>query len=356
MAEKPAGETAERTGGTSRRHVVEVWGPLSVSVLALLVSVYFTLHQLGESQDQFERSARDSHYNAIITGLGSPAAAVQTSSMRQLTEYVENLSNFGGSSDQQSDGARDAIQTLDAFIEDESTTIGFRGLHDYQSPEPIVLSRAATQLEELESNRGLGQHIADISRANLHGIYLASFVPTGNLIAEATDFRRATLSNLDLTKGLTDRKPDLTFAFFTCASLTGARLGSADVADADLTGADLSGADLSHVEGLTAAQLHGVTVGPFTKFPPPLSDKLARLQAHPELQWGIGSAQCNTLANHMTGMQDGWGYLDTHPCPRSRHAAARLQFSPPFDGSRLDLVVACRLRAGQSVWHLLHHR
>jgi hypothetical protein len=54
-------------------------------------------------------------------------------------------------------------------------------------------------------------------------------------------------------------------------------------------------------------------------------------------------------------MQEGWGYLGTHPCPTSRHAAARLEFSPPFDGSRFDLVVACRLRAGRSVEHLLHH-
>jgi uncharacterized protein YjbI with pentapeptide repeats len=355
MDEKSPSESAKGSDSASRRHVVEVWGPLTVSLLALLVSVYFTLHQLGESQDEFEHSSRDTHYNAIITGLGSPAAAVQTSSMRQLTEYVEDLSNYDGSRHDRSAGAFDAIQTLDAFIEDESTTVGFRGLHDYQSPEPIVLSRAATQLKELESNADLGKHIADISRANLHGIYLPSVVPTGNLIAEAADFRRATLSNLDLTQGLTDRQPDLTFAFFTCASLTSAHLGTANLAWADLTGADLRGADLSDVQGLTAAQVHGVTVGPFTKFPPPLDDTLRRIRAHPDLQWGIGSAQCNTLVNHMTGMQAGWGYLDTHPCPTSRHEAARLAFSPPFDGSRLDLVVACRLRAGRSVEHLLHH-
>ncbi len=183
-------EATSTSASTDRgRHWVETWGPVAVSLVAVLVAVW----QLRASGREFQASSRDSHYSDIVNGLGSPAAAVQTNSMRLLTEFVQDRSNYGSTSAQET-GAVDAIQTLMAFIEDKSTTRGFVGLHDYNSPQPIVLSRAATQLVRLESNSDLGAHTADLSRANLHGISLAGLAPTGNLIAEATDFRRATLA------------------------------------------------------------------------------------------------------------------------------------------------------------------
>jgi hypothetical protein len=89
-----------------------------------------------------------------------------------------------------------------------------------------------------------------------------------------------------------------------------------------------------------------VTVGPFTKLPPDLAGFLAAMQRHPGRQWGSSSARCVSLVDHMTGMQAGWGYLSTHPCPTTSAEARHLTFSPPFDGKRADLVLVCRTRAG----------
>jgi hypothetical protein len=319
------------------------WGTLItlvIGMLTLVVTVVLTLSQLKISTAQFRDSSRETHYSQIIDGLGSPAAAVQTSSMRLLVEYVEDRSNYHSDAEQQT-GALDAIQTLAAFIEDQSSVPGFVGLHDYNSPQPIVLSRAAVQLVHLESDPALGTHVADLSRANLHGIYLSGLVPTGNLLAVAADLRRSALPGLDLGHVLPGHVPDLDFADLTCASLVGTRWADASVTGADFSGADLRGADLSHVSGLTSAQLHGATVGPLTRLP-------SGVHVSEDQAWGAGSGTCHTLVDHMTGMQAGWGYLTTHPCPLSVRRARHLTFSPPFDGRLRDLVEVCRIRAGRS--------
>src|SRR4051812_8976410 len=139
------------------------------------------------------------------------------------------------------DGARDAIQVLTAFIEDLSTPTS-NGLPDYLSPEPVVVSRAMTQLRKLTSDATLGVHTADISRANLHGISLPNYRPQGALLAVAADFRRANLHGLVLS---TDSN-SFRRAFLTCTDLSGSTLVNADLQYTDLSGADLRGADLGH--------------------------------------------------------------------------------------------------------------
>ena len=115
-----------------------------------------------------------------------------------LREFVEDPKNYRNSRAEQ-DGARDAIQTLGAFVEDNSSVKGHYALTYFEAPQPIIISRAMFQLRELASNQTLGSHDVDISRGNLHGISLPSFSPRGSFLAVAADFRRANLTGLDLT-------------------------------------------------------------------------------------------------------------------------------------------------------------
>lgn len=308
----------------------------ALSFCVALVAVLVSVQQLKASTSQYEKSARESRYTDIVAGLGSSAAAVQTNSMRLLAEYAEDRNNFD-SSESQDIAADDAIQTLMAFIEDQSSVRGFTGLADYESPQPIVLSRAAVVLMRLADERGLGSHAIDISRANLHGISLTGMIrPEGKIIARDTDFRRASLGFMNVS-GVT---ADFSYSYFTCARLGAVKFGRANLLGADLSGADLSGADLSHVQNLTPGQLHGVTTGPKTRLPSGIHVSAADA-------WGVDSSTCHTLVDHMTGMQAGWGYLSTHPCPTTLRRARRMTFSPPFDGTRRDLATACAIRAGR---------
>lgn len=124
---------------------------LLVSLTAVVGTIVFSTLQLHASSHQFRDGARDTHYNEIVTGLGSSAAAVQTNSMRLLTDFVEQRSNYPSVTAQRQ-GALDAMQTLAAFIEDQSTARGFSGLSNYTSPQPIVLSRAMDQLKRLSTS------------------------------------------------------------------------------------------------------------------------------------------------------------------------------------------------------------
>src|SRR4051812_7618952 len=98
-----------------------------VSAAAVATSVIYSSRNLRQSTAQFQKNlkqstaqfranSRNANYSVIVEGLSSSAAAVQTNSMWLLREFVENSSNYPGKTDQQN-GARDAIQTLDAFIE-----------------------------------------------------------------------------------------------------------------------------------------------------------------------------------------------------------------------------------------------
>ncbi len=221
-----------------------------VSAATVAASVFFSIRTLNQSTRQFRQSleqsaaesrqsSRDTQYNTIVTGLSSPAAAVQDNSMWLLREFVQDKSNYPSRATQQR-GARDAIQTLGAFIEDNSSITGHSGLSYYESPQPIILSKAMVQLKTLDSDTTLGSHDADVSRGNFHGISLPYFTPHGSFLAVNTDFRRANLRGLDLRA----QPAELAEGFFTCANLSNAKFGGADLAGADLTGADLSGARL----------------------------------------------------------------------------------------------------------------
>jgi hypothetical protein len=286
--------------------------------------------QFEQSTREFESRSRDEHYNQIITGLGSDAAAVQANSMRLLTEYVRDPSNFADESEQTA-GIHNAIQVLTAFMEDNSSVPGKPGLSNYQSPIPITLSRAMTSLTDMLEDEDLGRNKADISRANLHGAPMPGFAPLGGFLAVAADFRRASMSGLDLR-----RKPaELQSAFFTCADLTGARFGAADLDNADLTGADLRGANLSRVQNLYADQVNGITVDEATKLPPTVEDPSAP-------GWGIRSNHCVNLVDNMTGMRGGQGYTPLRPCPKKEKVAKQTDFEPAYPKTLLDdLVEAC---------------
>ena len=311
-----------------------------VSLLAVLISAYAIVNtlnnnekQLSLSTVQYETSSRDEHYNQIISGLDSSASAVQANSMRLLTDFVEQRENYA-SEQEQEQGITNAVQILTAFIEDNSTVPGRPGLQQYQSPVPIILSRAMARLEALIEEKKLGTNRADISRANLHGISLPGFKPHGPLLAVATDFRRAALTDLDVRAA----GADFTAAFFTCADLTGAKLGRASVTNADFTGAILSGADLSQVQGLESEQLRGAAV----------EDAQLPDGVHPPTSWGDRrSERCYYMVNDMTGLRGGQGYSDVLPCPTTRTAARKIEFDPDFAGDLSNLAQACRMRYGR---------
>ncbi len=314
-----------------------------LSLVAIIVSAYAIVNtlenneqQLHQSTMEFETSSRDNHYNQIISGLQSSAAAVQANSMRLLTEFIEDERNFDGDEEAHQEGVTNAVQILTAFIEDNSTEPNKPGLSNYQSPVPIILSRAMARLEAVLENDALEPNRADISRANLHGISLPDFAPRGRLLGEAADFRRASLRDLDLTA----EAAELTAAFFTCADLTGARFGQANVNNADFSGAILSGADLSRVRDLEAEQLNGAVVDGATRLPRGVT---------PPTSWGDDRGErCFYLVNEMTGMRGSQGYSDLVPCPVTLGAAREIEFEPEFAGELRDLAQACRMRyAGQ---------
>lgn len=315
-----------------------------VSAAAVAASVFFSSRTLNESASefrynvtqstkQFQQSSREAHYSVIVSGLSSSAAAVQNNSMWLLREFVEDSSNYANDKVAQQAGARDAIQTLSAFIEDNSVVRGKTGLSYYESPQPIILSRAMNHLKAIDSNTTLGSHDADVSLGNFHGLSLPGFVPNGSFLAEATDFRRANLHGLDLRA----QPADFSDAFLTCANLEDSRFGKAELFGADLTGANLAGADLSQVKDLTSEQLHGVTISTKTRLP-------STVTVDGRQPWGAGSLKCAHLVDRMTGMHGGQGYTSSHPCPSDTAAAESLHTDPPFDGRVQDLVTACTMR------------
>lgn len=306
-----------------------------VSAAAVVASVWTSTDQARTSTDEFERTTRATLYNDIVGGLASPAAAVQQNAMRLLVAYVQDPANYDHDTDRQQTGARDAIQTLTAFIEDKSSVPGAGGLTDYNQPQPIILSRALDQVKILASDPLLGSHDTDVSRGNFHGISLPGFAPRGSFLAVSADFRSANLSHLDLRA----QPAALQLGFYTCASLVSAKFGTANLTAADLSGADLRGADLSHVTGLTSGQLRGVTVGPRTRLP-------AGVRVDPTRAWARDSSRCNDLVAAMTGMHGGQGYYSSDPCPGELAAARRTTFRPTFGGNLAQLVQACALRAG----------
>ncbi|HEX8094374.1 pentapeptide repeat-containing protein [Jatrophihabitans sp.] len=304
-----------------------------VSAAAVATSVIFSSRTLDRSTEQFKQSSREEHYSVIVSGLDSEAAAVQNNSMWLLREFVQDPSNYGNNKDAQEAGARDAIQTLSAFIEDNSVVKGKTGLTYYESPQPIILSRAMKHLKAIDSDAKLGSHDADVSHGNFHGLSLPDFAPNGSFLAVAADFRRANLSNLNLSA----QTADLRYAFFTCAHLENSRLGTARLYGADLTGANLAGADLSRAQDLTSEQLHGVTISSKTRLP-------ASVTTDGKPSWGADSKKCGQLVDRMTGMHGGQGYTSWHPCPTDTTVAEEMHTDPPFDGRVRDLVTACTMR------------
>jgi hypothetical protein len=305
-----------------------------VAIATVVSSVIFSTINYRQSIRQFTASSRASQFNTIVSGLDSSAGAVQVDSMWLLREFVEDRSNYSSAQAQQ-DGARDAIQTLAVFIEDKSLNLHQSGLSYYASPIPIIVSRAMDQLKALEDDPSLGSHTADVSHGNFHGISLPGFHPAGSFLAVNTDFRRASLANLNLTAETND---SLAYSFFTCADLTNARFGTADVQAADFTGANLSGADLSHVKHLRRRQLIGVRTNARTQFPKRLR------HYHARVTWGASSSACDELVDRMTGMVGGQGYVPSLPCPTTPASVRRLNTDPPFTGRPSDLAEACAMR------------
>ena len=306
--------------------------------LGILVTVFVATATIVAQSRQFDASLRTNEYNGIVAGLASDATAVQDSSMRRLVDYVQDADNYD-SEDRQEQGYRNAMQTLTAFIVDESTSSGATGLGSYQDPQPIIVPRAMSHLRTLTQNT-LGAVTIDFAGADLHGASLPGFAPLAHVWAPGVDFRRASLDGLNLEA---DGSPStLQSAFFTCASLVSAKLGNAALDGADLTGADLRNADLSQVTGLTKEQLNGAWIGPATRLPLGLAVK-------PHEGWrGTDPDRCYDMVNDMTGMRGSQGYYSELPCPTSMAAAKSMDLDPAWRRPLSDLVEACKLRAGKS--------
>ena len=305
--------------------------------VGVVVTVVIAMATLLSQGGQFEASLRTSEYREIVAGLDSDAVAVQDSSMRRLVDYVEDEDNFDPAEDQR-DAYRNAIQTLTAFIVDQSNQVRGTGLSEYQNPQPIIVPRAMNHLRSLIGDP-MGAEVIDISGADLHGAWLPNFSPAAHIVAAGVDFRRATLAELDLTA--TDSPSTLNSSFFTCAGLVGADFGNASLVNADLTGANLRGADLSNVTGLEEEQLNGTSIGEHTRLPPgiELELRVGWREADPE--------RCYEMVNKMTGMRGSQGYYSQLPCPETEAAARSAEFEPAWKGPVEDLVRACRLRAGK---------
>lgn len=303
---------------TPRHSRLERWGKTAVvlatpvaialSAVGIVVTIVLTTAQLDASSTQFDRTLRQNQYSDIVAGLASPSVGVQVNSIRRLVQYVADERNFEDEEAQQA-AAQNAAQTLAAFITDESQLAGDDGLSNYRDPQPIVVARAFTQLDDLV-NTGLSVAL-DLSGGNFHGVYEPRLRPTSAFLIRAADFRGATLAQLDLTQV---QSPQLQSAFFTCTDLQGAKLGSADVSGADFTGANLGAADLSHVRGLTSGQLSGARAGPATRLPKGVhAPQQPSWAVEEDANFGPTDA-CKKLMEGMTNVLAGTGYADRLPC------------------------------------------
>ena len=320
----------------------KTWGTPSaivasaVTIVVTIVLAAIQLHNSSEqfdrtvrqSSEQFDRTARQSQYSDIVAGLASSSVGVQVNSIRRLVQYVADEDNFEDDHAQEA-AAQNAAQTLAAFITDESQLSGEAGLSNYRDPQPIVVSRAFTQLDDL-LDTGLSVAL-DLSKGNFHGVYQPRLRPTSSFLIVGADFREATLKELDLTMV---KSPQLQSAFFTCADLQSAKLGSANVSAADFTGANLGNADLSHVQGLTSAQLSGARVGPATELP-------KGVHAPPQPSWGVEddanfgpTDACKKLVEGMTHVLAGTGYADRLPCTHADRSPWPVRLSSVEDDAR----------------------
>jgi len=308
----------------------------AISSLAIKTSLDSSEEANRNNTEQFAANSRMTYFKNIVDGLASNSAAVQVTSMRLLTEYVNDSTNYEGNAGKQRDGARDALQTLSAFVQDKSADRS-KGLPDYRVDIPLIVDRAVSQMDSIASNRAFGSPIIDMNEADLHGRYMVDFAPSGKLSAPGIDLRRGTLTNMDLTSA----EADLSGGFFTCAALQNAKFGAAYLQNADFTGADLAGADLRNVRDLHANQLHGANLQNAQ-----LSDGLKQeLASDVTTPWRTDSARCTNTVNQMTGMLAGQGYAETIPCPTSKETwppepsrlADQLQF-------RDEIIVVCASR------------
>ena len=256
---------------------------VALSAVGIGLTIWQANVQQETSAQQFERTMRQNQYADIVSGMASSSVGVQVNSIRALVQHVRDPANYGSDTDLQEQAAVNAAQTLTAFIEDESSVPGQKGLSDYRDPQPVVVSRALDQLVELtglKESAAEGDQVrfpgisVDLSRGDFHGVSARDFAPEGSFWAVGADFRNASVTGWDLSGTV---QANLSSAFFTCADLQQSNLGSSVVAAADFTGANLRGADLSGVQGLTSAQLVGALTGPETRLPtgveaPPVED------------------------------------------------------------------------------------
>ena len=329
-------EQRERHHKSQRKSVILTGLVTFLGVLVTMLVATLTILREG---GQFDATLRANEYNGIVSGLASDAVAVQDSSMRRLVSYVQDADNFDSAEEQEAE-YHTAMQTLTAFIVDESNESGRTGLGAYPDPQPIIVPRAMSHLETLTENE-MGAVTIDVARADLHGASLADFAPRANVYAVGVDLRRANLTGLNLEA---DGSPStLKSAFLTCASLVHARLGNAALDGADLTGADLRDADLSAVTGLTKEQLHGAWIGPKTLLPDDLEV---------DASGGLARGRPRSLLRH--GQHHDWhagltGLLLGAPLPQVEAAAESMDVDPPWQRPLADLVEACQLRAGKEL-------
>lgn len=306
-----------------------------VSIAALIFSMYTFSAQFRESSEQFDVTTRRGQFTQIINGLDSSSVAVQVNSIRDLARFTTEEANYPDEASMRA-AAVNAVQTLAAFIEDESVAPGRQGLTSYRDPQPIVISRAMAQLRGLVSREQLDGVALDLSRGNFHGADMPDLEPQGKLFLVGADLRMARATGWKLP----GQSADLSSSFFTCADLTQANLGESNVSAADFTGANLRGADLSSVHNLTSAQIRGALTGSATKLPPGVKA--------PKDPWGYEAIElddyqptpaCRFLVDRMTSLVPGSGYSSRLRCAGGERFSVALNTA---EGTALQRV--CRLR------------
>lgn len=317
-------DSFERLAAAHEAYVEELKRPkprwdLVLGVLVLCATIGIASCQVRQASQQFERTARQTRYSDIVSGMASESVGVQVNALRELVQWVRDPENFDDDEEGQTQSATNAAQALTAFIQDESETPA-EGLSNYRDPQPVIMSRALGQLLTLMGRRGDEVDLTaptfpsvnvDLARGNFHGAPFSDFAPEGGVYAVGSDWRGATVTGWDLSKA-----DGATFAssFFTCADLQVSNLGNADVGAADFTGANLRGADFSDVRNLTSDQVSGALIGPYTRLPSGVEVVQPGWGYRQTPDGYVATPACRHLMDEMTNLPAGSGYSRRLPC------------------------------------------
>ena len=196
---------------------------ININAFAIVRTLDNNEQQLRQSSTEFQVSSRDNHYNQIISGLQSSAAAVQANSMRLLTEFIEDRSELRERPGP-TRGRHERDPDPDGVHRRQQHRSGQTRALELPVPCPHHLSRAMARLRAVLENQELGS----TEQTSVVQTCTASRFRTSNPVARSgcrSRLRRASLRDLDVRAA----PAELTAAFLTCSDLTAARFGEANV-------------------------------------------------------------------------------------------------------------------------------